>query len=540
MRHSGLLLGIIFLTDMEDLLRGSIWHYYSSVFFWWANLVFFEFLIFVFASYFLGKLILRVLKIDFMHNGERAIYSVMLGYGAFGLFGMWLAVFGVFNAFLLRIFLAVIFLVSIKDIFRAVKFAGLFREHTLLKIVLIFWIFANFLIAFHPVTGIDARVYHLPIIFDLIKNGYATFSADVSAYYSYLPVLAEIIYAVPTAIFGNNSDPYVFQLLQYSAVPLLLGLIYFLLKDLISDKLLIFSAIFFVAGNFDLQREALHAGYIDVLTYLFAIGSVFLLIKAFRENDYSKYFLLSAIFLGLGLGMKYTAIFFGAINLLFSLIFFYTRRMDAKKSARTLLFYGLVLFVISGFWYAKNLWVFGNPIYPMLSSADFADQIGWFIAERTTVNLLFFPFIRFGQWFFDATQSSSNLAILAYFVSFYLLWIFFLARRIKIGTSAILLSLFVQTYLSIVFFFSHQPRFLLPATIILAPALIVLLDSLFKLLNSGMAGRYGPMLVLVSRKILAVVCLILFLGNFHYFGVKFLYLIGFYDRATYILEIGGQ
>lgn len=529
---------------MEDLLRGSIQHYFSSIFFWWANLVFFEFLIFACASYFLGKLILRVLKIDFEHNGECAIYAVMLGYGAFGLFGMLLAIFGVFNAFLLRIFLAVIFLASIKDILRGIKIftlpKGLFKEHSVLKTALIFWVFANFLLAFHPVTGIDARVYHLPIMFDLIKNGNATFSADISAYYSYLPVLAEIIYAVPTAIFGNHSDPYVFQLLQYSAVPLLLWLIYFLLKDLISDKLLIFSAIFFVAGNFDLQREALHAGYIDVLTYLFAIGSVLLLIKAFYKSDYSKYFLLSAIFLGLGLGMKYTAIFFGAINLLFSLIFFYTRRMDAKKSAKTLLFYGLVLFVISGFWYAKNLWVFGNPIYPMLSSSDFADQIGWFMAERTTVNLLFFPFIRFGQWFFDATQSSSNLAILAYFVSFYLLWIFFLARRDKIGTPAILLSLFVQTYLSIVFFFSHQPRFLLPATIVLAPALIVLLDSLFKLLNFGLAGRYGPMLVSVSRKILVVVCLILFLGNFHYFGVKYLYLMDFYDRATYILEIGGQ
>lgn len=540
---------------MEDLFRGSIWHYYSSVFFWWINATFFEFLIFACASYFLGKFILRVLKIDFGHNGERAIYSVMLGYGAFGLFGMWLAVFGLFNALLLRIFFAAIFLVSIKDIFRAVKFlalskdsysrlkawrADLFREHALLKIVLIFWVFANFLIAFHPVTGIDARVYHLPIMFDLIKNGHATFSADVSAYYGYLPVLAEIIYAVPTAIFGNNSDPYVFQLVQYSAVPLLLGLIYFLLKDLISDKLLIFSAIFFVAGNFDLQREALHAGYIDVLTYLFAIGSALLLIRAFRDQAYSKYFLLSAIFLGLGLGMKYTAIFFGAINLLFSLIFFYTHRIDAKKSVNMLLRYSLVLFAISGFWYAKNLWVFGNPIYPMLSSADFADQIGWFIAERTAVNLLFFPFIRFGQWFFDATQSSSNLAILAYFMSFYLLWIFFLARRTKIGTPAILLSLFVQTYLSIVFFFSHQPRFLLPATIVLAPALAALLDGLFKLLNSGMAGRYGPILVSTSRKMLIVICIILFLGNFHYFGVKYLYLLDFYDRATYILEIGGQ
>ena len=68
---------------MEGLLLGSIWHYFFSVFFWWANLTFFEFLIFVCASYLLGNLILKFLRIDFQHPGEHAVYSIMLGYGGF-------------------------------------------------------------------------------------------------------------------------------------------------------------------------------------------------------------------------------------------------------------------------------------------------------------------------------------------------------------------------------------------------------------------------------------------------------------------------
>jgi len=81
---------------MEGLLLGSIWHYFFSLFVWWVNLTFFEFLIFVCASYLLGELILKFLRIDFRHPGEHAVYSVMLGYGGFGLAGTILAVSGLF------------------------------------------------------------------------------------------------------------------------------------------------------------------------------------------------------------------------------------------------------------------------------------------------------------------------------------------------------------------------------------------------------------------------------------------------------------
>ena len=527
---------------MENLLRGPIQHFYFSVFFWWASLVFFEFLIFACASYLLGGKALKALKTGFKYEGERIIYSVMLGYGIFGLFGTLLAIFGMFNALYLRLFLAAVFLVSIKDVLYGAKFfvnwfwqsgvfdslKSVFWERAFLKTLLFIWIFANFLIAFHPVTGNDARVYHLPIMRDIMERGKFTFSETIDQFYAYVPVLAETTYAVPTAIFGNKSDPYVFQLVQYSALPLLLGLFYFLLKNLVSDKLLLFGALFFTLGNFDLGREVLHAGYIDVLTFLFCIASSLLIIQAFDGANPSKKFLLSSVMLGLGLGMKYTAVFFGAINVLFLFIYFWNKRARFYDLSGILLRYGLVLLLISGFWYGKNLFVYGNPVYPMFSSESLAEGIAWFVADRNLLNFFLFPFIRFGQWFVDDTQTSSQLFIFGLYALMYVGLLLLLWRREKIGITATLLFLFVQIYTSILFFVSHQNRFLLPASAMLAPLAAILID------------KSRLMLYKISRPALVFLCLILFLGNFHYFGVKFLYLTGVYDRGQYILEIGGQ
>lgn len=518
-------------------------------------MVFFEFLIFACASYILGEKVLSALKINFSYQTERAAYAIMLGYGAFGLFGTALAVLGIFNALYLRFFLVAIFLVSINDVFYGVKFfvnwlrqgrffdslRFIFREHAFLKTLLFIWIFANFLIAFNPVTGHDARMYHMPIMFDIMEKGKFTFSENVDIFYTYIPVLAETIYAAPTAIFGEDTyssevgrkmdvpaRTYVFQLVQYSALLLLLALFYFFLKNLVADKLLLFGALFFTLGNFDFEREVLHAGYVDVLTFLFCIASSLLIIQAFGDANPSKKFLLSSIMFGLGLGMKYIAIFFGAINLLFLIIYFWNKRAGFYELARSFLKYGLVLLLISGFWYGKNFFVYGNPIYPMFSNPDFIGGIGWWVADRTFLNLVFFPFIRFGQWFIDDTQTSSQLFILSLYALMYSGLLILLWRKEKIGITATLLFLFVQIYTSILFFVSHQNRFLLPAGIMLAPLAAVLMDKL------------SAMFYKILRPALVFLCLILFLGNFHYFGVKFLYLVGVYDRPTYILEIGGQ
>ncbi|OGF73864.1 hypothetical protein A2W54_00725 [Candidatus Giovannonibacteria bacterium RIFCSPHIGHO2_02_43_13] len=533
---------------MEGLLLGSIWHYFFSVFFWWANLTFFEFLIFVCASYLLGNLILKFLRIDFQHPGEQAVYSVILGYGGFGLAGTILAISGLFDALYLRIFFAAVFLISAKDIFRkASTFSfpkNLFKEHILLKSVLIFWVFANFLLAFSPITGNDSLMYHVPIMFDIVNREEATFSPEIDGFYAYLPVFAEITYAVPIAIFGEHSgfvkppgrkidvppDIYVFQLVQYSVLVLFLGLFYFFLKNFVADKLFIFGALFFTAGIFDLQRELLHAGYIDVFTFLFAIASTLLIIQAFRENNPSKKFLLSSIMFGLALGMKYLALIFGLINFIFIMIFFLIKKWKVGASTKQLLLYGIAPLLISGFWYVKNIFAYGNPVYPMFSSGDFTSGIAWFMAERTPLNFILFPFILSARWFFDATQTSSRLLTLGSFAVFYLLILFFLLKREKIEARNAMIFLFIQIYLSIMFFMSHQHRFLLPAMMVLVLGVFILLDKFMPYVKFKKT----------VRGLLIASCLILFLANFHYFGVKFLYLTGVYDRATYIHEIGGQ
>lgn len=532
---------------MEGLLRGSFQHYYYSIFFWWADITFFEFLLFVYSSYLLGNLFLGIFKFRFTERYEEALYSIILGYGLYGLFGTFLAVTGLFNPVILRFFTVAIFVASIKIIagnIRNISFPReIFKEYKFLKIILIVWLSVNFLFSLSPITGIDSLRYHLPIIYDIVNRGEATFSPEVDEYYSSMPVLAEVFYAVPVTIFGENSgfqkignkiavppEPHVFQLAQYSLLILLLGIFYFFLRDFIKDDIYILGTLFFIMGIFDFQREVLHAGYVDVFSYLYSIASSLLIIRALHDEDPSKKLWLSAALLGFGLGAKYLALVFGLINVLFILMISYLRNAGIKSIIKNSLSYGLIALAVAGFWYIKNFLVFGNPVYPMFSSADFSDSIAWFLVDRTWSNYLLFPFLFSGQWFVDDTQTSSRLLVFGCFALFYLLFIFLLFKREKIGAHIFMIFLFIEIYLTALFFMSHQARFLLPAQIMVMPGVFLLLEKSVTFFRMEKVFRW---LILAA-------CLILFTGNFHYFGVKVLYLTGVYDRTTYIRKIGGQ
>lgn len=451
------------------------------------------------------------------------VYSILAGYGVFGLAGLFLGLSGLFQPLYLWVFAAVLLILSRKQIASDIGFIKnfslrpLFQDNLFLKVLLGLWLLTNFLIVFVPITGHDTLSYHLPIIRDLIQTGRLTFTSEIQQY-DFLPVLGEIFYAVPLALFGNTSDPYIFQLLQYSVLILFLILIHNFLKDKIQNKFLIWAALLMILSIMDFQREILHGGYVDVLAYLFGIASTLLIIQ-------QGPFYLSALFLGFSLSVKYLALFFGAMNGLFMLF--------SRVKLKTVLYYGLIVLVIAGFWYGKNLIIYGNPIYPMFSKPEFSEAVGWFLTDRTFANFLVFPFVRYGQWFVQAVETSSRLIALLYFAALYLLVLFFIFLRKQFTRPEVLLFLFIEIYLLFLFFTSHQYRFLLPAVIMLPPLLALLGDKLLGVINR-------PIFTKLSKLALALAVFLVFLGNFHYFHVKYFYLLGQYTREEYILEIGGQ
>ena len=130
---------------------------------------------------------------------------------------------------------------------------------------------------------------------------------------------------------------------------------------------------------------------------------------------------MSAIFLGVALSIKYLALFFALSNALFLVVLFYIHRIPFKEISSYILRYALIVVLIAGFWYVKNTVNFSNPVYPMFSSQSFVNNVGTFIMPRNIVNFIKFPFVRYGNLFFSADESSSRLVVLGYYILLYLL-----------------------------------------------------------------------------------------------------------------------
>lgn len=516
-------------------------------------LVFLESAAFIYVSYLAGDAAFRLAGFGFPSPIKRAVHRTLVGYAIFALAGLALALSGLFTTFALRaVFLAVLILASgtIADhigwLTRPSTLSGAwaslraaFREYRFFKGLIILWLLMNVFIVPVPITGWDARDYHLPIIQDIARTGRADFSSDIPSYH-YLPVLAEIFYAVPTVIFVQTAAPYVFQFLMYSVFILLAALIYDFLRGRVSDRRLALAAPLLLLSLFDLQREILHGGYIDVFVFLYAIASTLLLVEATVDRRIRVgELVLSAAMLGAALSMKYLAFFSLATNGILLALLSWRSRGGFGFLLRWGSVYLVVVMVIAGYWYVRNTVWFGNPIYPMFSNAEFTGAVENLIVERTPQNFFTFPFARFGRWFSDPDETSSRLVPLAYFGALYVLLPLTLLVRRRLSLAESLLLLAAGLWLFFSFLTSHQIRFLLPAVIFAVPLLVLLSDGLLSAIRLRWACT-GAALRRLAAGALAALFIVTFLANFHYFHIRYLYALGVYTEEQYIGSIGSQ
>ncbi|MBI2055285.1 MAG: hypothetical protein HYT42_00100 [Candidatus Sungbacteria bacterium] len=495
------------------------------------------------------------MRVNFDFWRKHVLYSILLGYGVFANVGLILALTGQFQAAYLRLFSILVLIASWKTIANHLRLAvrlpqfmgsgrvlaaSLFRENAFPKALTVLWLAVNLFIVFVPITGTDAKVYHVPIIFDVISTGQANFRPDIR-YYHELPILAEIFYAVPTAIFNETAAPFVFQVLMYGALFLFILLFHNFLAQRLRHKFLAAASPLFLLSLFDLQREIFHGGYIDVFVFLFGLASTLLLLENTTRPELRRRELwLSAVLASIAVSMKYIALFFLAVNCIFLTVRFLRERTGIWALLKIAAIYLLIVFAVSGYWYIRNVFWFGNPVYPMFSSEEFRTSVGWFAMARTPLNFVLFPFYRFGSWFSDPLETSSHLVVFGYFALLYLLLAVFIFIRKHIGMAALLLFAFIELYLAFAFFTTHQIRFMLPALLMLGPLLALLLDRLYCLARERFGDRNYQRLTKVSMASANIFFLLMFLANFHYFHIRFLYTGGIYTREQYIGSIGSQ
>ncbi len=533
---------------------------------------------FCYLSFLLGDLAFRLFRLgDFGSAIRRAGYRILVGYGLLGLIGLAAALAGFFTAPFLRSVAVLIVVLSLPAIrqhvgfFRGALARGRMAQwgraaagHRFLAGVIVLWLALNLFIVFVPITGWDALDYHLPIITDLIRERRITFSPDIPRYAD-LPVLAEITYAVPMVIFGNTlgpdtpsvfppdmplrsripilngaAAPFIFQVMQYGALLLFLLLAYDFLRRRIQNGLFVFMALLLILGMFDLEREVMHGGYVDVVMFLFGLASTLCLIDAAIDRRIGRReVVISAALVGFALAMKYLALFFLAMNAVFFLIALWRMQGGFAGLARRAALYLMIATAIAGFWYGKNLLWSGNPVYPMFSDRQFESAVGTFVVPRTAENFFTFPFIVFGQRFVNADETSSRLVVFGcYLLLLVLTALAFLLRRL--GLPSRLLLLFTFAYLLFSFVMTHQIRFLLPVLMVMPLALAFLADDLTAYVGERGGAGVKRNFLRLTHSAIALVAVVLILGNIHYFALRFNYATGILTRDQYIGEIGWQ
>ena len=236
------------------------------------------------------------------------------------------------------------------------------KEHLLLIIPLIFILLQ--LSVFLPLVpnGWDAMTYHLYIPLRWVQAGkifhVPTVFGDNAA--AYAPLNGSLLYAAFIVLTGKDF------LLNCTGIVYLIFcscVIYGVCRDLKIKRIVSLGA----AGIFIMIPSILQKAFsadVDIMALAF-ISSGFLFLMRLYINTGSKDKRLDPAFwcalsLGLSIGTKSAyAVYGGTLALVLMFVLAYRKRF------RDIFIVCVLLFVCGGFWYARNLLLYGNPIFPV-------------------------------------------------------------------------------------------------------------------------------------------------------------------------------
>lgn len=225
-------------------------------------------------------------------------------------------------------------------------------------IAIIYFIMMTVLLCLTPPVARDVLIHHLAIPkLWLIHGGFY----DIPwAVYSYYPMNLELLYLIPL-YFGNDIIPNLIHLGFGIGIALM---IFFYLKSRFNQMTGLLGFLIFISTPVISKLSTM--AYVDLGVVFFVTASILSFIR-WRDSEYdqSRWLLISAVAMGLGLGSKYSSLvpwFFVTM----AIIFISSR--DTGNSGKAMK-YGSLFFLISlavfSPWLVKNTILTGNPFYPL-------------------------------------------------------------------------------------------------------------------------------------------------------------------------------
>ncbi len=228
----------------------------------------------------------------------------------------------------------------------------------LISITILSLLFIEIMINITPPIARDVLIHHLAIPKLWLKNGgfYEIKWAD----FSYYPMNIDLLYIIPL-YFNNDAIP------SFIHMGFGIGtawLIYHYVSNKLGRLAGLLGVLVFLSTPIVVRMSTV--AYVDLGLVFFTTASLLAYVR-WRDGEYKEYkwFLFSAIALGLALGTKYNALI-AWFFLSFAIVFVYSRDTERQGKA---IGYGAVFFLVSLLifspWLIKNIILTGNPLYPL-------------------------------------------------------------------------------------------------------------------------------------------------------------------------------
>lgn len=316
------------------------------------------FLFFDISGTFLKRLILG--KID---NDRTRIINWLIGYGFFIFLWFIASLFVAYKREPVLVSIITLTAVSLPYYIKVKGYVSLLRELWKLKIPLLIisaFLPAVFIKASLPPYYADEMAYHFisPFTLSVLSNIKYT-----GGLYADSPRLQNLFYEISFSLTHTYS---VARLFHFTILATSMLYAFGALRKnfgLLAGFLFVF--IFFSIPQDIVLTSTL--GYVDVAAYSFLLIGV-ISATDFFINKKEESLVLAILFWAMNLGTKYTGVTsFVAFAFTFTLItFFYKRELIKVFRKSMLIKLGVIFGIFGGYWYIKNLIIYGNPIYPFI------------------------------------------------------------------------------------------------------------------------------------------------------------------------------
>lgn len=406
-------------------------------------------------------------------------HSVGLGFGVLGLVTLLMGLLGLLHT-------AMFFVVTVTLSLPAT--VGLYRQRHHLrvrrppKLVGIYLLAASGLtlgIALLPPTSWDALFYHLTGPKLYLEAGRILPGIDVP--HLNFPSLFEMMFMMAMGLRGDVAA----KLLHFVFFLLLAGMVHAVAREHLQLRQGWTAVLFYFA----VPMTSVLAGwaYNDLALAFYQLAALDALLR-WRSNGQERWLVLSGLFCGLAMGLKYTSF---VAPLFLVAVVLWDRRKQGLGSLRPAMTLAAPAVLLASPWYLKNLFFTGNPVYPFLfggrfwdafRSAAYADP-GSGIGPDLIALLRLPHDLTLGLR--DASQDGPTGPFFLVFLPLLLFYAMFRSRRAPAAFRLLLLFALVQYAFWTVGVISSaglwQSRLLLPGLVALCPALAWILADLKRL-----------------------------------------------------------